>query len=76
MNKICVQTAILNLAAILDFGTETEMVPNLDVFIIQRPTSVPISQMFLNLNNCLVLSHQSAALYTKVILEVRDIHRQ
>ena len=24
--------AILNLAAILDFGTEKEMVPNLDVF--------------------------------------------
>ena len=39
MNKICVQkAAILNLAAILDFGTETEMVPNLDVFRIQRPT--------------------------------------
>ena len=43
MNKICVQkAAILNLAAILDFGTETKMVPNLDVFRIQRPTSVPI----------------------------------
>ena len=43
MNKICVQkAAILSLAAILDFGTETEMVPNLDVFRIQRPTSVPI----------------------------------
>ena len=47
MNKICVQkAAILNLAAILDFGTETEMVPNLDVFRIQRPTSVPIFTTF------------------------------
>ena len=47
MNKICVQkAAIFNLAAILDFGTETEMVPNLDVFRIQRPTTVPVFTTF------------------------------
>ena len=43
MNKfVYKRRAILNLAAILEFGTETKMVPNLDVFRIQRPTSVPI----------------------------------
>ena len=69
MNKICVQkAAILNLAAILDFGTETEMVPNLDVFLEYQDLPLcQFSQIFLNLNNCLVLSHQSAALL--VILE-------
>ena len=47
MSKICAQkAAILNLAAILDFGTEEEMVPNLDVFRIQKPSSVPILTTF------------------------------
>ena len=47
MSNIYVQkAAILNLAAILDFGTETEMVPNLDVFRIQKPSYVPIFPTF------------------------------
>ena len=43
---VCKRSAILNLAAILDFGTETEMVPNLDVFRIKKPSSVPIFTTF------------------------------
>ena len=38
--------AILNLAAILDFGAEFDLAPNQDVFSIQRPTSVPIFTLF------------------------------
>ena len=77
MSKICVQkAAILNFAAILDFGTETEMVPNLDVFRIQKPSSVPIFTTFFNLNNRLVLFHQSAALDGRYVPVTSRYHKE
>ena len=43
----------------LDFGTKPEWAPNLDVFSIQRPTSVPIFTTFSHFEQ---LFHASAVL--------------
>ena len=65
---LCTKGTILYLAAILDFGTETEMVSNLDVLEYKNLALFQFSQLFLNLNNRLVLFHQSPALFIQLDL--------